>query len=156
MPRILFVCMGNICRSPLAEGVFRHLAREAGLEDHFEIASAGTGDWHVGHPPDRRMRQTATRHGVSLEDQRAQVVTPSHLDTYDLILAMDAQNLRYLQAMARRPEHHQKLALFRTHDPIPGDGAVPDPYYGDADGFEEVYGIVHRTARALLQSLRDE
>ncbi len=153
MPRLLFVCMGNICRSPLAEGVFRHLAREAGLEDKFEIASAGTGDWHVGNPPDRRMRQTAARHGVSLDGQRAQVVTPAHLDAYDLILAMDPQNLRHLQAMARRPEQAAKIALFRSHDPEPGDGAVPDPYHGDADGFEEVYRIVQRTAVALLQSL---
>ncbi|MEZ4698984.1 MAG: low molecular weight protein-tyrosine-phosphatase [Rhodothermales bacterium] len=153
--RVMFVCMGNICRSPLAEGVFRHLAREAGSGDAFEIASSGTGGWHVGDPPDRRMRQTATRHGISLDGQRARQFERADFERYDHILAMDEDNLRHLEALSRHDAHRDKLALFRSHDPEPGDGNVPDPYYGGDSGFEEVYRIVHRTAGALLQSLRD-
>ncbi len=152
----MFVCMGNICRSPLAEGVFRHRARETGVLDRFDIASSGTGGWHAGEPPDRRMRETAERYGVSLDGQRAQRLNGGHLDAYDLVLVMDHQNLRHVTAMCRTDAHHQKVKLFRTYDPEPGDGAVPDPYYGGQKGFDTVFQMVDRTVGALLQDLVDE
>ncbi|MEM9664718.1 MAG: low molecular weight protein-tyrosine-phosphatase [Bacteroidota bacterium] len=154
--KVLFVCLGNICRSPLAEGVFRHQVQQAGLAHAFEIASAGTGAWHVGEPPDARMRQTAQAHGISLAGQRAQQVNPADLDRYDLVLAMDPTNQRDLQALAARPSSGQAVRLFRDFDPQPGDRAVPDPYYGGPEGFETVYRIVDRTCRALLQHLIDQ
>lgn len=152
--RVLFVCLGNICRSPLAEGVFRQLVRDAGLEDRIGIASAGTGDWHVGRPPDVRMIATARTHGVDLSAQRAQVLTPALLAAHDLVLVMDAENLRNARALTRDPDLTGRIALFRDFDPEPGDRNVPDPYYGGDEGFEEVYAIVERTARAVLTHLR--
>lgn len=148
--RILFVCMGNICRSPLAEGVFRSLVEERGLSSLIEIDSAGTGSWHAGQPPDRRMRQTAHRHGISLDDQRARAVRSSDLYDFDLLLMMDRDNLNHVRRLDRKGAMREKLRLFRDFDPDPGDGQVPDPYYGGADGFEDVYCIVDRTARNLL------
>ena len=148
--RILFVCMGNICRSPLAEGVFRRLVAERGLSESIEIDSAGTGNWHAGQPPDRRMRQTAQRHGLSLDEQRARAVKSSDLYDFDLLLMMDQDNLAAVRRLDRRKAMQDKLRLFRTFDPEPGDGEVPDPYYGGADGFEQVYRIVERTSRNLL------
>lgn len=152
--RVLFVCLGNICRSPLAEGVFRQLVIEAGVLEHVGIASAGTGDWHVGHPPDPRMRATAASHGVDLSQQRAQVLTPALLETFDHVLVMDAENLRNARALAREPRLTRRIKLFRDFDPEPGDRIVPDPYFGGDEGFEHVFTIVDRTARALLTHLR--
>ena len=152
--RVLFVCLGNICRSPLAEGVFRHLVREAGLLPRFEIASAGTGDWHVGEPPDARMCQTARRRGVDISHQRAQVLERAHLESFDAVLVMDRQNLANARRLAVGPEQASRIALFRDFDPQPDDGQVPDPYYGGADGFEHVLDIVERTSRALLAHLK--
>ena len=149
----MFVCMGNICRSPLAEGVFRHLAREAGELDNFEIASSGTGGWHVGQPPDGRMNQVAVKNGVSLEGQHAQQFEMSDLDYYDLILTMDRDNLRNVQSLDAGSRHAHKIRLFREFDPNPGDMQVPDPYYGGPKGFDNVYAMVDRTARALLERL---
>jgi len=151
---VLFVCLGNICRSPLAEGVFRQLVREAHLDGHIRIASAGTGDWHVGRPPDPRMCATAASHGVDLSQQRAQVLTSGLLASFDHVLVMDADNLRDARALTRDPELVRRIALFRDFDPEPGDGHVPDPYYGGREGFEQVFTIVERTARALLGHLR--
>ncbi len=150
--RVLFVCLGNICRSPLAEGVFRHVVKEAGLDDRFEIDSAGTGSWHTGEAPDPRTSQTARLHGVALDGQARQFMTED-LEKYDLILAMDRDNLHdilYLDVMGERSSH---VRLFREFDPEPGDLQVPDPYYGGPEGFETVYRMVERTARALLGSL---
>jgi len=150
--RVLFVCLGNICRSPLAEGVFRHVVAESGLEDRFEIDSAGTGSWHVGEPPDPRTSRTASLHGVTLEGEARQF-TNEDLERYDLILAMDRDNLHdilYLDPTGERSSH---VRLFREFDPEPDDLQVPDPYYGGPEGFDTVYRIVERTARALLRSL---
>lgn len=152
---VLFVCLGNICRSPLAEGVFRHLARERGLEDHFRVDSAGTGAWHVGEPPDPRSREVAERHGVALDDQRARQVRPADFDEFDLIVAMDADNLRTLERLRPGREHRASLRRLRDVDPDPGDGDVPDPYYGGPRGFDEVYEMVKRSAEALLDELAD-
>jgi len=152
--RVLFVCLGNICRSPLAEGVFLHLAREAGLEDQFEVESAGTGDWHVGERPDARAQAVARRHGVDLPS-RARQVTPEDLETFDHVLAMDRENLRDLRRLAGRGRTAD-VRLLRAHDPMAtsdDDGDVPDPYYGGASGFDLVYDMVHRSCSALLAEL---
>lgn len=151
--RILFVCLGNICRSPLAEGVFRHEAEARGLGHAFEIDSAGTGAWHVGEPPDARMRQTARRRGLSLEAQRARQIAAADLARYDHVFVMDKGNLHDVLALDTGDAHGHKVRLFREFDPEPGDYQVPDPYYGGPDGFDAVYEMVLRTARLLLDRL---
>ncbi len=148
---VLFVCLGNICRSPTAEGVFRKLAADAGLAASFLIDSAGTGDWHVGQPPDRRMTATAARRGYSLEG-RARTVSTADFERFDHIFAMDRSNLRDLQKRAPAA-HGAYLRLFRDDDPEGRGEDVPDPYYGEDEGFEEVVTIVERTCRALLERL---
>lgn len=152
--KVLFVCLGNICRSPLAEGVFRNLVEEAGLEGHITIASAGTGRWHVGEPPDPRMRETARRHGLSIDDQRAQQIMARDLEQYDYVFAMDRSNYSTIRDLDHRAHSSSKVRLFRDFDPTPEDKNVPDPYYGSGtDGFEHVYQIVERTSRNLLDHL---
>jgi len=154
--RVLFVCLGNICRSPTAEGVFRHLVREQGLEGEIEIDSAGTGGWHVGAPPDERATAAARRREITLEGA-ARRFDPGDFGRYDLILAMDDQNRRDLLALAPDDEARAKVRLFREFDPASCDGGdldVPDPYYGGADGFEHVLDLVDAAARGLLDDLR--
>jgi protein-tyrosine phosphatase len=154
--RILFVCMGNICRSPTAEGVMRSLVREAGLEDEFVIDSAGTGNWHVGDPPDRRAAQAARARGVTLEGAARQL-TAADFDDYDLLLAMDRENLRGIRALAPDQEAASKARLLREFDPASAgapDLDVPDPYYGGPQGFEIVLDQVEAACRGLLAALR--
>ncbi|MBJ9978183.1 low molecular weight phosphotyrosine protein phosphatase [Pseudomonas sp. S75] len=150
--RVLFVCLGNICRSPTAEGVLRHQLRSAGLQDRVQVASAGTGDWHVGEPPDRRTCQAALARGYDLSAQRAQQVTPAHFEQYDLILAMDKSNLRNLQAL-RPAGASAELDLF-----LPRFGAaldeVPDPYYGGKEGFEQVLDLIEAACRELVTQIK--
>lgn len=153
--RILFVCLGNICRSPLAEGVFRHHVGLAGLSRHFEIGSAGTGGWHAGDPPDERMCATALARGIDIRHQRARQIRPVDLRRHDLILAMDRDNLAAIRKLAGHAETSHVL-LFRQFDPIPETGEVPDPYYGGEEGFAQVFEIVDRTSRSLLEHLRRE
>jgi protein-tyrosine phosphatase len=141
---ILFVCTGNICRSPTAEGVFRSLCKEAGVE--LRIESAGLGDWHVGDPPDERSLHHARQRGYDLSAQRARQVSAKDFEEFDLILAMDRGHLRSLQAMSPT-RHHAKIRLF-----VQGRD-VPDPYYGGADGFERVLDLVEERCRALLEEL---
>jgi protein-tyrosine phosphatase len=150
--RVLFVCLGNICRSPAAEGVFRHLVAEAGLAHEFVIDSAGTGAWHIGQPADDRMRRAARARGISLSSIARQVVA-SDFDNYDWIFAMDTSNLQHL----RRHSHaspHARMRLFRDFDPDAPGTDVPDPYYGGPEGFADVLDIVTRTSKALLTHLR--
>jgi protein-tyrosine phosphatase len=148
--------MGNICRSPTAEGVMRHLVREAGLEDEFVIDSAGTGSWHVGNPPDARATESARRRGIALEGAARQI-RPSDFEDYDLLLAADRENVRHLRALAPDDEARAKVRLLREFDPD-SDGApdldVPDPYYGGPDGFEVVLDLVEAACRGLLDELR--
>ena len=144
-PRVLFVCTGNICRSPTAEGVLRHLAREAGFEVHVE--SAGTGDWHVGDPPDERAQHHAKGRGYDLSAQRARQVSAGDFEAFDLIVAMDRGHLRVLEQHCPR-QHRAKLRLL-----VPGRD-VPDPYYGGPEGFERVLDMAEEACRALLQELR--
>ncbi len=154
--RVLFVCLGNICRSPLAQGLFQRAVDDAGLSDKFEIASAGTGPWHVGEPPDKRMRETARRRGVPIDDLRGRQVGRPDLAHYDLVLAMDREVLHDTLYLDPDGDHGSRVRLFREFDPEPGDYQVPDPYSGGAQGFEEVYEMVDRTARELLRRLVDD
>lgn len=151
--RVLFVCLGNICRSPVAEGVFRQKVRDAGLEEVIQIDSAGTGAWHVGNPPDRRMMATARANGVDLSSQRARQFVDTDLADFDHILAMDKSNLHDILYLDTGNDFGHRVTLFRQWDPEPGDYEVPDPYYGGDAGFEAVFAIVDRTAEALLKGL---
>ncbi|WP_428644564.1 low molecular weight protein-tyrosine-phosphatase [Roseibium sp.] len=148
MPQsVLFVCLGNICRSPLAEGVFRALVQETAQADRFFIDSAGTGAWHVGNPPDPRSVETAARHGVDISMQRARKVHPGDFTRFDTIVAMDGSNLSTLQARAGGGVAELRLLLTNPQRD------VPDPYYGGPDGFETVYRLVHTGCRELLETL---
>jgi protein-tyrosine phosphatase len=152
--RILFVCLGNICRSPAAEGCFRARVEAAGLADRITIDSAGTGDWHVGQPPDRRMREAARRRGLQL-DGRARQVTRADFERFDRVIAMDRDNERDLLALAPASARH-KVGRLRRWDAPDAEPDVPDPYYGGPEGFDAVLDIVDRCAVALLAELRAE
>lgn len=154
---ILFVCLGNICRSPMAEGVMTHLATEAGDAHRWTIDSAGTGSWHEGERADPRARETAARNGVELTS-RARQAGPEDFSSFDLILAMDRSNLDDLARVQAEAgaDATATLRLFREYDPeaegADGDGRdVPDPYFGVADGFDEVYEMVRRTCQRILE-----
>lgn len=151
---VLFVCLGNICRSPLAEGVFRALAAEADLGDRFRIDSAGTGAYHVGEAPDARSVAVAHDHGVHLTGLARQV-TSKDLLAFDWVIAMDASNRRNLEALAG-PEGRRRIRLLRDFDPEGPGADVPDPYYGGPEGFQNVYRIVDRACRNLLKELAPE
>jgi protein-tyrosine phosphatase len=156
--RILFVCLGNICRSPSAEAVMRELLAETGLEREVEVDSAGTGDWHVGSPPDRRAVAAARDRGIELAGT-ARAVAEADFERFDLIVAMDHANLGELRRRARGPGQEAKLRLLREYDPAaPGAEQleVPDPYFGDGDGFELVLDILERSCRNLLEELDRE
>ena len=153
--RVLFVCLGNICRSPMAEGIFRHLVEQEGLAPHFHIDSAGTSGWHAGEKPDRRMRQTAQEHGLSLENQRSRQFIKQDFQDFDYILAMDRSNLRNIQAMQHGPNVKEgQVTLMLEHDPKGTVTDVPDPYYGGQNGFEEVYDLLLKSNRAFLDQLK--
>jgi protein-tyrosine phosphatase len=154
--RILFVCLGNICRSPTAEGVMRRLVRDAGLEDAIEIDSAGTGAWHVGHPPDPRSTEAARRRGTVLEG-RARQVTAADFEDFDLLLAMDASNLHELRQRAPDGAAAAKVRMLREFDPASADALdldVPDPYYGGPRGFDSVLDLVEAACAGLLEEIR--
>jgi protein-tyrosine phosphatase len=150
--RILFVCMGNICRSPTAEGVFRHHAQRSGMAENLHIDSAGTHAYHVGEPADRRARAAAERRGISLEGIAARRVATEDFERFDYILAMDEDNLARLHAESP-DEHRHKLHLFLELAEA-DEREVPDPYYGGAAGFERVLDLVEDASRKLLEALR--
>lgn len=153
MTRVLFVCLGNIIRSPLAARLFERATKEAGLSAKYEVDSAGTADYHVGQEPDERMVRTAARRGFDYTN-RGRQVTRKDLDNFDLIVAMDLENKADLETLVRRPEQGAKLHLLREFDPIAkGAVAVPDPWYGGPTGFEDVYDIIERSVSGLLESL---
>lgn len=152
--KVLFVCLGNICRSPTAEGVFRTVVRRRGLEGRFEIDSAGTGAWHAGEAPDSRMTRAAREGGYQLTGQ-ARAVLPEDFSRFDHIYAMDADNLATLQG--RAPDNPKaSLQMFRDHDPEGRGEDVPDPYYGGPQGFADVVQMVERTCELLLDDLIEE
>jgi protein-tyrosine phosphatase len=153
--RVLFVCLGNICRSPAAEGVFLHLLAQEGLTERFVVDSAGTGGWHVGRPADRRMRAAAERRGIDLPS-RARQLEPGDLLRFDRILTMDDDNLQAVQAMARQLGD-RGLALIEpmtSHCRRFRAREVPDPYYGGEEGFEHVLDLLEDACGGLLESLR--
>ena len=151
MTRVLFVCMGNICRSPTAHGIFRDLVREAGLDDAVEVDSAGTGAWHAGNPPDQRSMATAARRGCDISDLRARQVTVDDFDAFDHVIAMDSENMSNLRRLC--PEGREgRLSMCLDHA-SEASGDVPDPYYGN-DGFDLVYDMCDDACRGLLATIR--
>jgi protein-tyrosine phosphatase len=151
---VLFVCLGNICRSPTAEGVFRQLVKEAGLAGRIEVDSAGTGDYHIGERPDPRACWAASRRGYDLTPLRARQVTVQDFHDFNYVFAMDEQNVRALQRIAPA-EHADKVKLF-TDFASNGECGVPDPYVGGPQGFESVLDLVEDAAQGLLRHLRAE
>jgi protein-tyrosine phosphatase len=150
---VLFVCLGNICRSPTAEGVLRCLAAQEAPNLSIEIDSAGTADYHIGAPPDSRSQRAALRRGIDLSGLRARQVTMDDFTRFDLILAMDRDNLRDLQAM-KPADSHASLKLFLEYAPELNLRDVPDPYYRDAGAFEEVLDLSSAASRGLLARLQ--
>ena len=152
---VLFVCMGNICRSPTAEGVFRKLVADAGLAEQIQSDSAGTHAFHAGSAPDRRAQAAAERRGFKLSDIRSRPVTADDFIHYDYILAMDLDNLENLQEHAG-DEHRDKVMLFLRSVDGDAPAEVPDPYYGGSAGFERVLDLVEQASRALLETLQSD
>ena len=151
---VLFVCLGNICRSPTAEGVFRDRLRREGLEAQIVVDSAGTGDWHVGEAPDRRAQAAARRRGIDLSAQRARQLRAADFREFDLILAMDESNLANIEA-ARPPGSPARTRLFLEYALDVPLREVPDPYFGEGDGFETVLDLIAAASDGLLAELRD-
>ncbi len=145
--RVALVCLGNICRSPMAHVVLESRLADAGLDDRVEVRSSGTGGWHVGKPMDDRAAATLSAAGYDASRHRAQQYDATWPDAYDLVLVMDESNLADVGGRTDR------IGLFRDHDPVDPGGEVPDPYYGGADGFEEVLAMVERTSDAIVTAL---
>ncbi len=145
--KILMVCLGNICRSPLAHGILEHLAKQKGFD--WEIDSAGTGSWHIGNQPDRRSIAVAKNYGVDITSQRARQFSTKDFDLYDFIFVMDENNYKDVIRLAKTQEHKEKVSLF-----IP-NGAVPDPYWDDSQ-FDSVYHLIHAQCEKLIESLNKE
>ena len=154
MVKVLFVCMGNICRSPSAEGMFRHLVERQGLQQFIVTDSAGTHAYHVGEPPDVRAQQAALQRGVDMSDLTARRVYIDDFERYDYILAMDQDNLRNLLHICP-PEYQAKVRLFLDYASDCDEAEVPDPYYGNKSGFDRVLNLVEQGARGLLLDILD-
>lgn len=152
--RVLFVCLGNICRSPSAEAVFRSLVEKAGMDDEFEIDSAGTSDWHEGEPADLRMQKHAHKRGYNLTSMSRPVHSETDFEEFDYIVAMDRKNLEKLQQMAPKPQHLKKLHLMTDFSRHLNYDDVPDPYYGGDEGFELVLDLLEDTGKGLLTYIR--
>ena len=156
MIRVCFVCLGNICRSPTAEGVMRHLVERAGLTSEVEVDSAGTAAYHAGEPPDARSRAAAKARGMTVGGKARQFKTKDW-DRFDYVVALDRSNFADLSAAAPTKQARSKLHLLRSFDPASPEGAaVPDPYYGGADGFEEVLDLCESACTGLLERIRRE
>ena len=151
--KVLFVCMGNICRSPTAHGVFRKLVEDAGLAEMIEIDSAGTHAYHVGEPPDSRAQSTAQSRGIDLSDLRARKALAEDFDYYDYVLAMDQDNYHGLSAICP-PGQERKIGLLMDYAVQMRIREVPDPYYGGNRGFEQVFDMVEAAAGGLLNDIR--
>jgi protein-tyrosine phosphatase len=149
---ILFVCMGNICRSPTAQGVFRDMVDKQGLSEYISTDSAGTIDYHAGSKPDRRARETAIKRGLDLSDLRARMVSADDFERFDYVIAMDRSNYAALEALCPpgREERLHLLLDFAPHQPI---REVPDPYYGGVAGFDRVFDLVEEASRGLLDKI---
>ena len=151
--KVLFVCMGNLCRSPMAEGVFKHYVAQAGLAETIASDSAGTHDYHVGDPPDARAQAAASRRGYDLSMLRGRQVSRGDFGEFDYLLAMDETNLRALERLCPS-QHAHKLKLFMEFGTAPALREVPDPYFGGEQGFERVLDLVEQAAQELLDHLR--
>jgi len=149
---VLFVCTGNICRSPTAEGVFLHLVRSRNLEDRIGVDSAGTGAWHVGQAPDPRSQETALSRGIDISAQRARKVRTEDFREFDLILAMDSSHLHSLRADCPGT-HADRVRLFMEYAPENGITDVPDPYYGEGDGFARVFEMIEAASEGLMRDI---
>jgi len=149
--RILVVCLGNICRSPTAEALLRDRIERSPLAGRVEVDSAGTGDWHVGHPPDPRTIKCAARHGVDIAHLRGRQITARDLDSFDLVLCADHANLRDVRALTKGRDDH--VALLLDWSGVEGDSDVPDPYSGDAAGFERVWQLLSQAADGVVARL---
>jgi protein-tyrosine phosphatase len=152
MVRVLFVCLGNICRSPLAQGVFENAVRREGLEDEVFVDSAGTGSWHVGHPPDERAQRSASLRGLDLSTQRARRVTLDDCQSFDYVLTMDEENYQAVAALCR--EGGAEVRPFLDYAPERPESEVPDPFYGGPEGFEHVLDLVEEASEGLLEDIR--
>ncbi len=152
MVRVLFVCMGNICRSPLAQGVFEDVLRREGLENEVFVDSAGTGSWHVGEPPDERAQRSARLRGLDLSSQRARRLRPEDCERFDYILFMDEENRRLVEPLCKGGTAEVRLFLDYATD-LP-QREIPDPYYGGRDGFELVMDLVEAASEGLLEDIR--
>jgi protein-tyrosine phosphatase len=150
--KVLFVCMGNICRSPLAHGLFDDRVEKAGLSEQITVDSAGTHAYHVGEQPDPRSQQTALSHGIDLSYQRARKVKASDFDKFDYVVAMDRDNHAILRSQCP-DEHRHKLKLFLEFAPQLSETEVPDPYYGGDEGFEHVYSLIDAAADGLMADI---
>ncbi|MFO6452484.1 MULTISPECIES: low molecular weight protein-tyrosine-phosphatase [unclassified Aeromicrobium] len=157
MPRrVALVCLGNICRSPMADVVLERQLAEAGVDD-VEVSSSGTGDWHVGQPMDERAAATLTAAGYDATRHRARTFTADWFDEQDLILVMDSSNHADVLALATSDDHRTKVRMYRSFDPEADtpDAEVPDPWYGGPEGFDEVLAMVERTSREIVRHLSD-
>ena len=155
MVKVLFVCMGNICRSPMAEGAFRRMLEGLGLAERVYVDSAGTHSYHIGAPPDTRSQATALRRGVDLRHLRARQVTADDLVEFDYVLAMDRDNFKHLLALGQDQELRRRIRLFLDFAPDLPEREVPDPYYGGSGGFERVMDLVEEAAQGLLIDIRE-
>ena len=153
--KVLFVCMGNICRSPTAQGVFEKLLDDTQLTDRIQVDSAGTHAYHVGEPPDHRAQTSAGRRGIDLSRQRARRVAVEDFDAFDYVVAMDAENKASLLAICPE-EFHNKVTLFMVHTSDYSQDSVPDPYYGGASGFEKVLDMVEAASLGFLETIKQE
>lgn len=153
MIKVLFVCLGNICRSPTAEGVFRHLAQKQKLEKFLEIDSAGTHAYHVDSPPDERAQAACARRGIDISHLRGRRATTDDIRQFDYVLAMDNENYENLLAICPA-EHRSKIRLFMEFAPHRTEKEVPDPYFGGASGFDRVLDMIEDAAQGLLEDIR--
>lgn len=155
MFKVCFVCLGNICRSPLAQGIFENLVSREGLEEKISTSSAGVGGWHAGSPPDGRMQEVANKYGIHL-GSRGRQIQQTDFFNFHLILAMDQSNMATLEKICPDSKIMEKIMPFRSFDPeATGNLDVPDPYYGGSKGFETVYRIIDRTCPKVLDFIKD-
>ncbi|TXC76163.1 low molecular weight protein-tyrosine-phosphatase [Luteibaculum oceani] len=151
MTKVLFVCLGNICRSPLAEGILRSMAQQKGVD--LEIDSCGTSNYHVGEQPDIRSIEVAKKHGIDISDLRGRQFTTSDFNKFDFIFVMDQSNYQNVVRLANSDEERNKVQLFLDYAPSYSNKEVPDPYYGGDEGFENVYRMLNEASENFLQSI---